>query len=133
MWRCTILAENEPGVQSADGVSSQIGCTSIERQRSPAATKRGPTAVAILQIEQPTDAAKCGRVGVAEQTRTVRTRSFETSGIGKLRQGEQRTRRVVGVGDSAAQVAPAPAAGRGAGEGVTLVVLAGEEPFDGSC
>src|SRR5262245_6551927 len=113
-------------------MSGQIDSTSVKGKFPPAATKRRPSAVTILNLQQPCVGA-FSRAGVISDFLSSPDESpvwtFPFS-LNEFVRRQNRPWRVIRVGNRAAEVAPAKAAGVGAGEGVALGVLAGEEPVE---
>ena len=101
------IAPRKPG---ANGMCSEIRTTPIERQRAPAAAKRGDTTVAILQVQEPFDAERRGGPD-----------AFVC--FTQMAQRQHCTRRIIGVGHPARQVSPGPAARRSAGVRMHLTEL----------
>ena len=91
-------------------------------QQAPAAAERRPAAIAVLQLEQPFDAATGGQFeAVLFQLRIAMTQADER---------DQRAGRVVGFRHAARQIGPGPTARLSAGVRMRLVVLAVEQPIE---
>ncbi len=96
-----------PGGQRPQCVGRQVAAAAIEGQLSPAAAERRPAAIGVLQVEQPTHAGG-GCRGGASFLRPASERQQSAGGV-------------VDIGDSAAQIAPAPTAGGSARVGMHVV------------
>ena len=94
----------------------EVRRAAVERQRAPPSAESRDAAVAVLQAEEPRDSSgPSGGSGAIEDA--------------EFQQREERAGGVVGVGDSAGQVRPRPAAGRGVGVGMHARPLLAEQPF----
>ena len=83
-----------PRNQRPQNMSRDIGSTAIERKPSPAATKRGPTTIPILQVQQPANPF-ASRLNDFLFPRIVKLDLFV-----QIRQRQQGTGRIVRVGNA---------------------------------
>ena len=116
------LPRTLPRRQGAHGVGRQVARAAVERQHAPAATERRPAAVAVLQIEQPLDAATSRQL----QPMLLQLRIT----IARSGQRDQCAGRVVGFRHAARQIGPRPAARLGARVRMWVRVLAVEQPIE---
>src|SRR5262245_11775551 len=91
---------SQPTAKRPQRVGGQIGSAAVEGERPPTATERGPTAVVVLQVEQPFN------------RRLSRGRDSGILRI-ELQQREDGSRSVVRIGNAAGQIRPGPTAGGG--------------------
>ena len=96
-----------PRMQRSHGMRRQVGPAAVERQLAPAATERGPTAVAVLQIEQPLD-ARLSRAGHTTPHRWRQSRRTRPARTGQQRSRPYRRRPARLPTDRSIPIRPGP-------------------------
>src|SRR5438552_2882397 len=76
----------------ADGMRGEIGAAAIERQRTPSPAESRDAAVAVLQVEQPPNAARGGLTSLVIRAEVAKREKCPGG--------------VVGIGDAAREVRP---------------------------
>src|SRR5262249_43984924 len=105
--------------EGPDAVRGQVGAAAVERQSAPAPAEGRPTAVAILQSQQPVPGVPPALPGLLR---------WDAEGTPQVAQGDDRPRRVVRVRHRTRQRRPGKPTGGRPREGVPVFILLALQP-----